>query len=453
MTDFFLKFLRNFSINSIPEEVFVQARYCFLDYLACTLAGAKAFSEKDLAYIDSLDSRNGEVSVLGLQRKCSLQTAALIDGMNSHVMELDDGHRKGAVHVGGTIFSALLPVAEKEKLSMRDFLYGAIIGYEVTIRLACAVQPGNKLRGYHATGTCGTVGATMAIAAALHFDFDQMKSAFSAAVTSAAGVLEMQEDNADYKPLNVGRAAMDAVSAAYLGKVRFKPPKDALGGKRGFLAVMTDKPKTEFLTDFSKGKFCIQSIYNKPYASCRHTHSAIESAMKIRAQNGFNIDEIESICVRTYKLAVDGHNHTNIDGVSSAKMSMPYSVAVALVTGRAGLAEFSEEMVRNSRVLDLALKVQILADDELTALCPQCRAAVVEIKTASGKFSARVDFPKGEPENPLTEEEFKQKAFGLLKFASKDNLVCNEIWDSVLNGSCDLEGILNLFGGGISSHS
>ena len=445
MTDLFLRNLKKLSINSIPENVFVRARNCFLDYLACTLAGAKVFFEKDLAYIDSLDFGNGEISVLGLQRKCSLQTAALINGMNSHIMELDDGHRKGAVHVGGTIFSALLPVAEKEKLSMRDFLYGAIIGYEVTIRLACAVQPGNKLRGYHATGTCGTVGATMAIAAALHFDFDQMKSAFSAAVTSAAGVLEMQEDNADLKPLNVGRAAMDAVSAAYLGKVRFRAPKDALGGKRGFLKVMTDETKTSFLTDFESGSFCIMSIYNKPYASCRHTHPAIEAAMKIRNQNGFCLDELESVIVRTYKLAVGGHDHKCVDGVNSAKMSLPYSVAVALVTGAAGLKEFSESSVSDLKIHEIAEKVDVFADDEFTALCPQRRAALVEIKTKSGMFSARVDYPKGEPENPLTEKEFHQKILELLKFSGLNDHTCACIFKFAC-GSCeDMNQLGNLF--------
>lgn len=444
MTDLFLKFLNDLSINSIPENVFERARDCFLDYLACSLAGAKAFFEKDLAYIDSLDSGNGVISVLGLQRKCSIQTAALINGMNSHVMELDDGHRKGAVHVGGTIFSALLPVAEKEKLSMRDFLYGAIVGYEVTIRLACAVQPGNKLRGYHATGTCGTVGATMAIAAALHFDFDQMKSAFSAAVTSAAGVLEMQEDNADLKPLNVGRAAMDAVSAAYLGKARFKAPKDALGGKRGFLKVMTDMAKTSFLTNFESGSFCIMSIYNKPYASCRHTHPAIEASMRIREQDGFRIDELESILVRTYKLAVGGHDHKLVDGISSAKMSMPYSVAVALVTGNAGLNEFSESNVTDAKILDIAQKVNLVADDEFTALCPQRRAAAVEVKTKSGMYSARIDYPKGEPENPLTPEEFRQKIEGLMSFAGYSKDICEKLIDIVCRPEFNIDEVMNL---------
>lgn len=443
MTDLFLKKIMLISVQNVPKGVFYQARRAFLDYLACTVAGANLFSKKCLDYIDSFEIGTEGVSVIGLSRKVSMQTAALLNGLNAHVMELDDGHRKGAVHVGATIFSALLPVAEKEHLKLKDVLLGAIVGYETTIRLACAVQPGNKLRGYHATGTCGTVGATMAIAAALHFDFEQMKSAFSAAVTSAAGILEMQEDNADLKPLNVGRAAMDAVSAAYLGRARFRAPKDALGGKRGFLAVMTDNPKTEFLTDFSKGELCILSIYNKPYASCRHTHSAIESAMQIRNQAGFRLEELESVRVCTYKLAVAGHDHTQIDGISSAKMSMPYSVAVALVTGKAGLNEFSEKMVSNSDVLNVACKVRVAEDDELTALCPQCRAAVVEVKTSSGTFCARTDYPKGEPENPLTDDEFKQKVYGLLTYAGMNKCLCNEIWNEVMSETCDLERLLS----------
>ena len=444
MTDQFLKNILSIHRDESPSLVYSLARQCFLDYIACTVAGAKLYADKEISYLQSMGFETGVCHVLGIDAKTTMQTAALLNGLSSHVIELDDGHRKGAVHVGGTIFSALLPVAEKEKISTQDFLYGAIIGYDVTIRLACAVQPGNKLRGYHATGTCGTVGATMAIAAALHFDFDQMKSAFSAAVTSAAGVLEMQEDNADLKPLNVGRAAMDAVSAAYLGKARFKAPKDALGGKRGFLKVMTDDAKVSFLTDFEKGSLCIMSIYNKPYASCRHTHPAIEASMRIREQDGFRIDELESILVRTYKLAVGGHDHKQVNGISSAKMSMPYSVAVALVTGNAGLNEFSDSNVADARILDIAQKVDVIADDEFTALCPQRRAAAVEVKTKSGLFSFRIDYPKGEPENPLTPEEFQQKIEGLMSFAGYSKGVCEKLIDIVCHSEFSIEKVTYL---------
>ena len=277
------------------------------------LAGATILKDKEQKVLESLDEL-GSCHVFCSDKTTSVNIAALLNGISAHVIELDDGHRIGMLQLGAPIISALLAVAEKENLSSHDFLSGIIVGYEVAIRLACAVQPGCKLKGYHATGTCGTVGAAMGIAAALHFDLGQMKSAFSAACTSAAGLLEMIEGDTEMKPYNAGRAAMDGVMAAYIGKARFKAPEDALGGKRGFLKVMTDEPKMEYLTEFDGEKYMIETIYMKPYAACRHCHPSIEAALNIRNQLGFDINEIEEIHVDTYKLAVAGHDHTEIKG-------------------------------------------------------------------------------------------------------------------------------------------
>ena len=415
MTNIFLQNIRAITQRNISLEIYKQSKRGFIDYLAVTIPGAIALADKTLNYIHFLHSDIGESTIVGLNRKTNMQTAALINGMNSHVIELDDGHRQGALHVGGTVFSALLAVAEKEKLSSEDFLYGAIIGYEVTIRLACAIQPGNKLRGYHATGTCGTVGATMGIAAALGFDEEQMKSALSAAVTCAAGVLEMQEDNADYKPLNVGRAAMDAVAAAYLGKARFTPPFDAIGGKRGFLKVMTDEPKTQYITDFdAQSPLAITQIYMKTYAACRHTHPAIEAALTLRKKYNLCPQDIASIQVEAYKLAVAGHDHTNILGISSAKMSLPFSVALALCTGSAGMEAYNESTVKDETILALTQKVSVTENEELSAWVPQKRASILHITLYDGtKLAYQVDYPKGEPENPLTDEELENKFISL----------------------------------------
>lgn len=418
MTDKFLNNIRSIRKENITHEVWHQTRRALLDYLSVTIPGAKAFREKETTYMDAL-GETGDATVIGINRKCSLQTAALMNGMSAHVIELDDGHRRGALHVGATIFSALLPVAEHEHLSSEDLLYGAIIGFETAIRLACAIQPGNKLRGYHATGTCGTVGAAMGIAAALDFDFNQMKSALSAAITSAAGILEMQEDNADLKPLNVGRAAMDAVAAAYLGKARFKAPLDAIGGRRGFLKVMTDNPYTEYITNFDNdAPLAITQIYMKTYAACRHTHPAIEAALTLRPSIINQLSSISSIKVDVYKLAVSGHDHTDIRGVSSAKMSMPFAVALALYRGSAGMEDFSETNVTDEEILALARKVKVVENEELSSLVPKKRASILNIMMKDGTtLSHRVDFPKGEPENPLTDEELIQK-FNSLALAS-----------------------------------
>ena len=445
MTTNFITDLFSISREIIPALVYRQARGCFLDYIAVTLCGAKYNQIKKQAYINEIGSQTGNATVLGLKHKTDLQTAALINGMNAHVIELDDGHRQGALHVGSTVFSALLAIAEKEKLSSEDFLYGAIIGYEVTIRLACAIQPGNKLRGYHATGTCGTVGATMGIAAALGFDEEQMKSALSAAVTCAAGVLEMQEDNADYKPLNVGRAAMDAVAAAYLGKARFAPPFDAIGGKRGFLKVMTDEPKTEYLTYFdSTSPLAITQIYMKTYAACRHTHPTIEAALTLREKYDIYPSDITSIEVEAYKLAVAGHDHTDILGISSAKMSLPFSVALALCTGSAGMEAYNGTNMTDKTILSLAKRVTVTENEELSSLVPRKRASILHLTMGDGtKLTCRVDYPKGEPENPLTDEEIEEKFVSLVTASGFTKERCKDIIHTIQQPSFELTTLLD----------
>lgn len=429
MTDRFIEYIFSLVENKIDPLTYRASVKCFIDYLAVTLCGAKSLSDKKKQYIDSIVGGCGDATVIGTGEKSDMQTAALMNGMNSHVLELDDGHRKGALHVGGTVFSALLAVAEKENLGSEDFWLGAIVGYEATVRLACAIQPGNKLKGYHATGTCGTVGAAVGIAAALKFSREQMKSALSAAVTCAAGVLEMQEDNSDYKPLNVGRAAMDAVAAAYLGRAGFVPPSDALGGKRGFLKVMTDDPKVEYLTEFDlSAQLAINQVYMKTYASCRHTHPAVEAALYLRGKHSINACDIKSVEVEAYRLAVAGHDHTCVLGVSSAKMSMPFSVALALYRGSAGMEDFNDSTVKDQAILSLAKRVTVRENGELSSWVPAKRASILHITLNDGTvLSHQVDYPKGEPENPLSESELHGKFTSLAASAGYGHDRCSEI--------------------------
>lgn len=443
MTDEFLTAIRKVAEKRQSNEINTTARNSLFDYLGVTVAGANLLKGKEQTLIRSQSISDG-CHIIGEQGQVPANIAALINGINAHVIELDDGHRIGMLHLGAPVISAMLAAAENEQLSTNDFLLGIVIGYEVAIRLACAVQPGSKLRGYHATGTCGTVGAALGIATALHFDFEQMKSAFSAATTSAAGLLEMIEGDTELKPYNAGRAAMDGLTAAYIGMARFKSPEDALGGKRGFLKVMTEDPKMEYLTDFSGDKLMIETIYMKPYAACRHCHPSIEAALDIRNQAGFNISEVQNIHVDTYKLAVAGHDHTDIKGVNSAKMSIPYSLAVALCTGKAGLDEFTDKFISDKNIQTITDRVTVSDVEELTVLCPQKRVAEVTITTKNGVFSKRVDYPKGEPENPLSQQELEDKFRGLAMYGGLTEKECDEVISEVWKEDFDIKKIISL---------
>ena len=410
ITDIFTDHLYSISACILPPEVVDQAEMCIIDYRGCVLAGAGLIAKKGESFLDAVSSQGGNCTIPGFARRTTVQNAALLGAMCAHSTELDDGHRFGMIHLGASILSALLPVAEVEDLTHEALLKGIVAGYDAAIRLAMAMQPSHKLRGYHASGTCGTIGSAVAISIAMGLSRDQLKSAIAAGAASAAGLLEMQEDNSDLKPYNLAQAAVCGINAAYSAKAGFIGPDDPLGGRRGMLAVMSHDPDFSALSEYDSHPYEILRIYRKIYAACRHCHPAIEGALEIKNSAGLDSSEIAGIHIRTYRLAVAGHDHKDISGIASAKLSMPFSVALALVKGHAGHADFTENSINDPTITALMEKVSICEDEEISSWCPEKRAAIVEIVADDGRtFTSEVDFPKGEPENPVSREDLNDK--------------------------------------------
>lgn len=288
----------------------------------------------------------------------------------------------------------------------------------------------------------------MGISAALKFSKGQMKGALSAAAASAAGMLEVLEDDSELKPYNIGRAAHDGLTAAYAARAGIKGPNDIVGGKRGFFALMSEEYDPDSLDRDKEGIYGIEKIYRKPYAACRHCHAPIEAAINLREKNGIAGDDVKEVNVYTYKLAVFGHDYTDIQGITSAKMSIPYSTAIALETGRAGLNEFMPGYIENENIIALNKKVKVLEDKALSSLVPEKRAAIVKIITNDGKcFSERVDYPKGEPENPMSIADVEQKFISLAIYGGKTESEAKEIIQQVRNIDDDGSTLFNMLKG------
>lgn len=410
ITDSFIDHLYAMANEILPERVMEQAALCAIDYIGCAAAGSKMMEARNKQFLNTVKKQGGESNVIGTNYKTTLHNAAFLNAMNAHATELDDGHRLGMIHLGASVFSALMAVAELEDISKEKVLQGAVVGYEAAVLLAMAMQPSHKVRGYHTSGTCGTVGSAMAIAAAVHFTKSEMKNALSAATAGAAGLLEMQENDSELKPYNLAHAAVAGITAAYAAKAGYSGPADPIGGRRGMLAVMSENAKTELLTQFEPDRYEIERIYRKPYAACRHCHPAIEAALTIKHEHGIEPADIATIQVETYKLAVGGHDHRDIQGVASAKLSTPFSVALALVTDKAGMDDFNITTINNKTILGLCQRVEVVSNEELTSWSPQKRAAIVNITTKENvRYSCEIDYPKGEPENPMTRKEVIEK--------------------------------------------
>ena len=126
-----------------------------------------------------------------------------------------------------------------------------------------------------------------------------------------------------------------------------------------------------------------------------------------------------------------GHDHTDIQGAYSAKMSTPYSTAVALIYGKAGLQEFEKEVLEDKTIQELTRKVEVVADDKLSGIFPEKQSAILTITTSKNEYSERVDFPKGEPENPLTDQEFYDRYAALMSYGNIEKITFHSVYEMV----------------------
>jgi len=438
ITDGFMRSIMEQAGTQLPEHIAAKASLCVLDYLGCAYAGYDMNRRRVGELLKAADAE-GMCKLLGSDRGTNAQTSALVNGMNAHAAELDDGHRYSAVHPGSVVISALLTSCANKDINGVNFLRGVVAGYEAAIRLGEAIQPSHKLRGGHATGTCGTIGAAVAVAVALNFDHEHMKGAVAAACTSASGLLETIDGPSQLKPYNAGLAAMNGYVSAMIGRSGYTGPEDPIGGERGFLRFMADEYNESALTAAGDG-YRIEQIYVKPYAACRHSHPAVEGALDLTAEYTLAPADITAIEIRTYKLAIPGHDRTDIQSVEAAKMSTPFSVATAIVNRNAGIGAFTESMVKDRSILELTGKVHVTEDEEMTAASPGIRAAEVTVSLRDRRqLRKRVDYPLGEPENPMSEdmilEKFKTLAAGA---GMEDGRI-----DSIINATLFLDKDLN----------
>ena len=445
VTDLLIDEIYNLRNIKITEKLEHQVKRCLLDYLGATFIGSKLIKNKGDILLENSESLNGASTVIGFNKKASIERSVFVNGISSHFAEMDDGVRFGMLHPGSPIFSALLPVFEQENISWDKFVLGVIAGYEASVRVAMAIKPSHYNEGYHPTSTCGNIGASIGLSTLFDLPKAQMKTALSSAILSTAGSLKVIEDESELKPFNVGRAALDGFVAVLLAKAGFKSPDDVFSGKTGFINLMAKKFDLSYLKRKKNDSFCIEKVYFKSYAACRHAHPSIEAVIRIMTENDLKVNDIHKIIVKTYSSIIGMHDYKVVKNVSSAKMSVPYSIAVAIVTGRAGIEEFTDEFIKDSVINSIMNKVEIYADEEISAKVPDIRAAVVSIQMTDDKiYTERVDFPKGEPENPLSDEELIEKFKTLALLSGKTEEEINKILEIIFNSKNNMDNFFTL---------
>ena len=436
------EYIIHLSYDDIPKESIEKAKLCFIDYLA--------------VYLRGLESDNAKIAIKTIYELYGTDFNSLnkgfINGIASHSLDLDDGHRWAQLHPGSLVFSTVLAMISDRNLDFditsKEFFEAVIGGYEIAIALGMLVNPNHRNQGFHSTGTIGTFAAGAVASKLLRLDKERTEHCFGLCATQSSGLLEADHAGTMGKSLHVGNAVYNGILSAYLAKNGFTGGESLIDGKEGFIKAMAsdlyekhcdengnlDDSKLSQFLDINLNKFHINDVYLKKYPFCRHIHSAIDSTLVLKNDSkesnelndlkNLEIDysDISSIDIETYKIA-SGHDNYNPKNAQDLKQSLPYAVAIALFLDDLSLDSidelidkglFDEKSSDNDilKIREIVRKINIDNNEELNQMTPEKRPSKVAIKFCDDSYENLEEttyYPLGEVENPLKEEDVLEK--------------------------------------------
>ncbi len=406
-------FIYGLQFENLPPNVINKTKEVILDYIGVLLAAYNNGSLLSTKLTELIIRYGGaeEATIIGFGVKVPVINAALCNGVLSHVVELDDGHRIARGHPGVTVVSSALATAEYLGSSGKEMITAIVAGYDVFVRVASSINPSHLQRGYHTTGTCGTLAAAASAAKLLRLKPEEISNALGLSGIQAAGLLEVTIDGQMAKPLHPGKSAFAGVLSGLMAKDGVQGPKTIIEGAKGFAKTMSDRCDYDLMLKDLNELFHINDCYVKLYPSCRHTHSPIDAVLDLLKENHFSHSDIDKILIRTYPTAISFAGEIYKPKTpEEAKFSIPYCVCAAIVKGKLGLRELEPDCLYNSSIVSLTDKVELEADENLESASPDIKGAEVYITLNDGcKLYKRINLPKGEVENPVSRDELINK--------------------------------------------
>ena len=429
----------------LADDVYNAATRALVDWYSATLAGAGMEPARILRLALGISESRGSSTLIPDGVGVDARAAALINGTASHTAELDDIFRDGIYHPGAPTVAAALAAAQRLQSSGEQLLRAIAVGYEISDRIAAAMQPAHY-RYWHTTGTVGTIGAAAAVAELLGLDAEPFAHALATATTNAAGLLQAFRSDSMSKPLHAGHAAEAGLIAAFAAEHGFTGALDILDGPAGFGTAMSDNPDWESALKVLGKPWAVTQATVKNHSCCGHTFAAVDAALELRAE-GLTASTIDSIEIDAYTTATKVAGYADPHSEFEAKFSLAYCVAAAFELGSVRLAAFTPEKLADPTLRGLISRTTVAADPEFDADFPGKRRARVTAHLADGTSLTRVrNTRKGDPDDPLTDAELRSKfddLAGPVIGAESAAALSEALW--AMRGIADVRGAL---GGG-----
>ena len=397
--------------DDIPPHVRHEAKRALLNFFATALGGCRDDAiEKSLAVLTAF-AGPGAAPVIGRQERVDALTAAFINAASGNVFDFDDTHIPTVIHPTAPVAPALLALASLHPISGADLLTAFVLGVEVECRLGNAISPGHYRRGWHITATCGVFGAAAAAGRLLGLDAGRIVWAFGNASAQSSGLVETLGSMA--KSIGVGNAARNGLLSALLAGRGVAGPDLPLEGPRGFIAVTSDAAESEGhfarLTAGLGDSWEILRNACKPYPCGVVLNPVIDAVLDLRERHRLRVAGIDSVIVTGHPLLRERADRPVPATGREAQVSAQHSVAVVLLHGAAGVAQYADKAVSDPATLALRARVRVEDDAEMPV-----GAARVAVRLDDGReLTAVVEHARGSLERPLADAELEQKLITL----------------------------------------
>ncbi|MFH1087336.1 MAG: MmgE/PrpD family protein [Chloroflexota bacterium] len=406
----------NLKYEDLPADVVQTTKNDILDTIGVIVA-ASTQAEEPRGLIELVIESGGkeESSIIPYGNKVPCYMAAFANGSMGHALDYDDmAYPIG--HVGVSTVPAALAICERiGRVGGKELLTAVATGSEVFLRLGEAVGSDAAREEWFLTPVLGVFGSAASSGRLLGLSSKQLLSAFGIALSQAAGSKQIGVGGRVRATYPAFPAKAGVLSSLMAGK-GVTASDDSFEGKAGLFRVYfhDQYDASRLLTGLGK-TFGSKRIGFKPWGACGHIHMYIDAAIQLVKKHRMSIDSIEAVipCVSPYLLRFLceplEERRRPANGIS-AKFSIPFTVAVAIARQWVSLADFTPEGLRNAEVLELAGRVE-----------PQVGPDVgrVEIRTRDGKrYSEKVAYPLGFPENPLSNQQIEAKFRECLSFSA-----------------------------------
>jgi 2-methylcitrate dehydratase PrpD len=387
--------------DDIPSPVRHQAKRSLINFFAVALAGCRT-GPVEIALRSLAEFSGGkQATVVGRSERIDALSAAFLNAAGANVHDFCDTHLRTVIHPTAPVAPAVLALAELRRLSGPDLLLGFVLGNEVQARIGLAISPSHYNRGWHITSTCGVFGAAAGSGKLAGLDEQQMVWALGTAATQSSGLCECLGTPA--KSVSVGNAARNGLWSALLAEKGFDGPPEPLAGVQGFYHVLGETPDLSLVTEGLGESWEIMATSYKPYPCGFVIHPVLDCVLDWRRDHPKA--DVTRVVVRGNPLLSVRTDRPDVSTGRESQVSVQHAVAAALVTGKAGLDQFTDACVRDASVQALRSKVEVKRDNSFSTI-----AAAVEITTSDG-VTHKLSQPaaRGSDVNPMSDVDLEGK--------------------------------------------